>query len=117
MIPSPSATVLLSRSIGDRILLAIFSPIVAALTGALAYAAHAFGPQQPDSITRYGSYIVADFSFTFFAFSILVLIWALFAPTWVERLLAVRGRRVLLTVGFLVTGVAIGMLYFSINTR
>ena len=28
-----------------------------------------------------------------------------------------RGRRVLLTVAFLVTGVAIGMLYFSVNTK
>jgi hypothetical protein len=109
--------VFLSRSLGDRILLAVFSPIVALMSGALAYAAHRFGPQQDDPIVRYGSYAIADFSFTFFAFSILVLIWALFTPEWIASILRVRARRVLLSIGFLVTGVAIGMIYFSIYSQ
>lgn len=113
MIPSPKVHILLSRNAGDRVLLAIFSPIVAAMTGGLTFVAEESAPKQIDPLLRYGSYFLADISFTFFAFSILVLIWALFAPPWVERILAIRGRRVLLTVAFLVTGFALGMLYFS----
>lgn len=105
--------VYLSRSAGDRVLLGVFAPVVAALTGGLAFFAHLFGPSQPDIVIRVGAQVVADFSFTFFSFSILVFIWALFMPAWVERLLASRARRVMLTAAFLVTGAALGAIYFS----
>lgn len=105
--------VYLSRSAGDRVLLGIFAPVVAALTGGLAFFAFQSGPAQPDIVIRLGAQVVADFSFTFFSFSLLVFIWALFTPTWLERLLASRARRVMLTVAFLVSGVCLGALYFS----
>src|SRR2546429_784661 len=57
--------------------------------------------------TLFRSQVVTDFSFTFFSFSLLVFIWAFFTPAWVERLLASRARRVMLTAAFLVTGAAL----------
>ena len=108
-----SVPIYLSRSLGDRLLLAIFAPIVAALTGVLTCFALLFGPGQPDIVIRAGALMVAAVGFTFFCFSVLVFTWALFEPAWVERLLASWARRVLLTVAFLVSGVALGAVYFS----
>lgn len=107
-----SAPVYLSRSVGDRILLAIFTPAVAALTGGLALFVCLCGLPKPDIVIRLGALVVAYFSFTFFSFSLLVFVWALFTPAWIERLLVSQARRTMFTAGFLVTGTVLGAIYF-----
>lgn len=107
-----SVPLYVSRGVGDRILLAIFAPAVAAITGGLTIMMVVCGLPKPDIVIRLGALVVADFSFTFFSFSVIVFVWALFTPAWIERLLASQARRVMLTAGFFVSGALLGAIYF-----
>jgi|GEM_PF-4153287 len=109
-----SKPILLSRDPADRLLLAVLSPIVATMTGGLGWLFQGDAARPHELVRRIGAYVAAEVCFVFFGLAVLVFIWALLAPPWVERVLTVRAPWVLLTISFLVAGAALGMLYVAI---
>jgi hypothetical protein len=74
----------------------ILSLFVLFISGSALYVHYTDPEPSPDTATRLSSAVVAEFLFAMFLFSFFALIWALAAPTWVERLWEKATRKALL---------------------
>lgn len=79
---------------GDRILLAVFAPLITALLGGFTLGCHQWSP--PDTLLLVLKYILLEVFFTAALFGALVSIWAIARPRWAARLLQERLLKTLL---------------------
>ena len=107
-----------NRSVSNRIFSAFLSVLLAYPTGwgLLTYWTHDHKSDNPDWISRLFVNVGMDIVGVLFVLSCLGIIWAMFMPSWVERLLAyfttnfVKSLAILLCIVLTMLGVA----YFTI---
>lgn len=92
------------ETLGDRIGLALFALILGLLGTWIYWAAHRF-EQGPPGGLRWVYLIVDEFVYAIWLFAVLLLVRAIFAPAWLDRLLRFAYkhlRDVILLIGVLV---------------
>ena len=88
---------------GDRILLAICAPLASAILGYLVFILHEERAVTPVGVAL--RWILLEFFSTCSLFSILIVIWAVARPCWIEEILtSTRNRLLRWIIGFTVIG-------------
>ncbi|MBA4389138.1 MAG: hypothetical protein C0404_14290 [Verrucomicrobia bacterium] len=103
---------ILSRNVGDRVLLGIFTPFVLAITGGLAWLFHPTGERLPFPTSIF-VFIAFEIAFGFFSLGCLALLWAVAAPRFVEVLLQRTFRKVLSGIGVLAVGSIVYVIWMA----
>jgi hypothetical protein len=102
---TPPSRLKLSRAIGDRALLALLTLPIAILSGLGCWTAFIRGKPTKGIFPTVIQFLLHDAVLAVFALCILVLIWAVAAPRWMERLLMKRAIAALLAVLLAAIGV------------
>lgn len=89
---------ILSTNVGDRVILAIFAPIVGLFTGLLSYILRIASSHQEAPSIQIVFVLVAIFTGTIAVYSLFVLVWALFTPKWMQALMLSRTRNLFFTI-------------------
>ena len=106
-----TSRLVLTRAIGDRILVGALCLVFGLFISLICFAVHQF---QPISTTeRVAQHMAFEAFFTLAIFSFLGLIWAACAPRWLERCLQSAYKKVLLTIGVLAVGAVFTVTYFT----
>src|SRR5438477_5657652 len=105
----------LTRSITDRVFVGLLSLIFAPICAFFLYVRFTLGEpfQHEDWVLRLLVLIVFEGIGAVFLISVLGLIWALWTPNWIERLLRQAFRHfvfVLFTFGIVISGIALFLL-------
>ena len=105
----------LSRKAGDRILIALFSPVIMLFSGGFA---QLFLRKPSDSINGLLTNIVAfELFFSVFWLSFLGFLWGVFAPRWIENALHSAARKVALLLVIPALGLVIALIYVLVFSR
>jgi ABC-type Fe3+-siderophore transport system permease subunit len=102
----------LPRKLGDRLLLVVFSTVLA---GFFALMSQALQQRTPTGwLAKLLHGLAVETMFTFCIFSFLALVWALFTPRWLEALLGQSFAKVLTTIGVVLAATVLTILYYTI---
>jgi hypothetical protein len=102
----------LPRKLGDRLLLFAFSSVLAVF-----FALMSFAMRETSTTGWLGSLLhglAVETMFTFGIFSLLAMVWALFAPRWLESVMAQGFRKVLAIIAVILTATVFTILYYTL---
>ncbi|MBU3950247.1 MAG: hypothetical protein KJ826_18765 [Proteobacteria bacterium] len=94
----------------DRILLFIFSPLIAVVLGGLAYFLHKWQPY--GQVEKVAKFLLFEIFFTFFIFSFVCFLWAIFGQERINKLLLISFSKAKLAIQVLYFGTLLTFVYF-----
>ena len=103
---------ILTRSIGDRILIGGLCAPMAIFFGAICLSLEGASPA--NSAQRFGQGAAFEVFFAFATFMALGLLWAAFAPRWIESMLESAYRKVVFTITVLALTSVCTALHFTV---
>ncbi len=94
----------------DRILLFIFSPLIATVLGGLTYFLHEWQPH--GQIEKTAKFFLFDIFLAFFIFSIVCFLWSIFGQDRVNKLLYISYSKAKLALQILGIGTLLTFVYY-----
>ena len=108
----PKDSLVLPRKLGDRLLLFMFSSVLAGFFALMSFAL------RERTVTGWlGSLLhglAVETMFTFAIFSLLAVVWALFTPRWFESVMAQGFRKVLTVIAVILAATVFTILYYTL---
>ena len=103
---------ILTRAVGDRILLGIFCAVVTFFLSLICFAVEQW--QATSSTERLWQHVTFELFFAFGIFTALGVFWALFTPRWMEKAFQSAYYKVVITIGVVAVTSVGTALYFTI---
>lgn len=105
----------LSRSIGDRILIALLSPFIMLFSAGFAWI---FLRKSSDTVGGLiGNTVAFELFFSVLWLSVLAFVWGVFAPAWIERALHSAARKAALLLAVPALGLIAALVYILFIQR
>src|SRR5882762_1245921 len=108
----PKDSLVLPRKLGQRLLLFVFSSVLAGF-----FALMSFALRENTATGWLGSLLhglAVETMFTFSIFSLLAVVWALFTPRWLESVMAQGFRKVLTVIAVILAATVFTILYYTL---
>jgi hypothetical protein len=104
---------IIENLMGDRILLFIFSPLIATVLGGLTYFLHKWHPH--GHIEKTVKFFLFDIFIAFFVFSLVCFLWSIFGQERVNKLLLISYSKAKLALQLLGLATLLTFAYFFIQ--
>lgn len=102
---------ILTRGVGDRILVGVLCSIVTFFLSLICFAVEQW--KASSSTERFWQHVAFEVFLAFAVFTALGVLWAVFAPRWMERLLQSAYHKVVLTISVVAATSVCTALYFT----
>ena len=103
----------LTRAIGDRILVGVLCFVVTFFLTCICFAVEQW--EAKSSEERFWQHVAFEVFFAFGIFTFLGIVWAIFAPRWMERVFQSAYHKVVLTISVVVITSLCTILYFTLG--
>jgi hypothetical protein len=105
-------SLILPRTLGERLLLLVFCSVLTAFFTFMAFALR--DKAAAGWLDRLVHGLAVETMFTFVIFSFLAVIWVLFVPRWLESLMRHTFRKVLTAIGIVLAALVFTVMYFVV---